>query len=108
MPVKDDGYEHLGPLVKALIAAGNDLVYEGGLFQLSQGGPYCALARPINFEIARAVPSRTDVEFYEALDMITCRHCWAVIYGGRHMTAQNQAWQFRLPGRRHERALLPR
>ena len=75
----------------ALIAAGNKLRDEGELFRVSQSGPYCALERPISFETARSVPSRGEVEFDEALDMISCRHCWAIIYGGRHMTAMSRA-----------------
>jgi hypothetical protein len=76
--------------VRVLVAGGNKLRYPGDLFRYNQSGAYCALELPIDFGIARSVPSRPEVIFDEELDMITCRHCWAVISGGRHETAMSK------------------
>jgi hypothetical protein len=90
MQVRDEGFQHLEPLVRALIVGGNKLRYSGDLFRYNQSGAYCALEYPIDFEIARSVPSRPEVKFDEELDMITCRHCWTVISGGRHETVMSK------------------
>lgn len=90
MQVQDEGFRHLEPLVQALISGGNRLREPGNLFRYNQSGAYCVLEFPIDFEIARRVPSRPEIKLDDQLDMITCRHCWAIISGGRHTTAMSK------------------
>jgi hypothetical protein len=85
----DDGYSHLLPLVQALVDAGNEILpgRHAAAFQYDQGGAYCAMSGPLRFDAVRDLPRRPEVHFDEARDFITCRHCWAIIYGGRYNAA---------------------
>jgi len=90
--MNNDGFDHLIPLVNALIEAGNPLA-EGkgpGVFQLNQGGPCCVLDGPLHFEAVRDLPRRQEVFFDEPNDFIACSHCWALIRGGRYLAARNR------------------
>lgn len=61
----------------------NDLRRNDDTDPPNQGGPYCRLERPINFEIARKYADKPEIIFNEELDHIACKHCWTTIYGGR-------------------------
>jgi len=47
-------YANLLPLVEALLAHGNMLVFEGDPFRLTRNGWYCELREPINFDLIEA------------------------------------------------------
>ena len=99
-------HEHLLPLVKALLAAGNRLQPHPATdqpFRPSQGGPYCPLVDPIDFDVVRDLPRRAEVQLDEDIDAIFCRHCWTVIYGGAHVPET----VFQRPGRRPSLPVLP-
>ena len=86
----DNGYSHLLPLVQALVDAGNEIIpdrHTKAAFRYNQGGAYCPMSGPLRFDAVRDLPRRPEVHFDEARDFITCRHCWAIIYGGRYKAA---------------------
>lgn len=63
------------------MAAGNAIV--GGGFRPSQGGFECGLRDPLDGEIVRSFAGEdTRFVFDAAADELSCRHCWATVYGG--------------------------
>lgn len=82
----DHDHSHLLPFVEALIAAGNSLKPHPATsepFRPSQGGYYCPLTRPIDFDVVRHLAGNAKVHLVEDEDYIWCEHCWAEIHGGR-------------------------
>jgi hypothetical protein len=87
----DAGHSLLLPLVRALVDAGNEIIpdrHTTAAFRYNQGGANCAMSGPLRFDAVRGLPVRPEVYFDEARDFISCRHCWAIIYGGRYNAAQ--------------------
>jgi hypothetical protein len=85
--------DHLKPLIQALVAAGNQVAWQGedaGPFRMNPSGPYCQLSDPIDFAVARAASDNPEVVFFEELDFISCGHCWTTIYGGNHKALRQQ------------------
>ncbi|MGC5017095.1 hypothetical protein [Micromonospora sp. DT47] len=87
----DDDHRHLLPLIDALLAAGNALEPHPATeeaFRPSQGGYYCQLAKPIDFQVLQGLPLGEKVHLVEQADYIWCEHCWAEIRGGGHKQAE--------------------
>jgi hypothetical protein len=76
-----DEWDHLLPLVDALVASGNELV-DGG-FRPNQGGSECCFRLPLDPSVVSAfVEADEHVAYDQAADAVHCRHCWAAILGG--------------------------
>jgi hypothetical protein len=85
-------WEHLEALVKALTAAGN-LVVSGG-FRPSQGGMYCEMRDRLDPDVLASWVSRDDRLSYDvAADELSCRHCWASIFGADAVARRRTAHQ---------------
>jgi hypothetical protein len=78
----DSELRHFGPLLDALISAGNTLV-DGG-FVPSQGGPVCYLRRPLDLSIVETFVSGDPdrLSYDRQTDTVHCRHCWGAVGGG--------------------------
>jgi hypothetical protein len=73
-------YENLVPIVDALVAAGNTTVTRG--FVNSQGGFYCQLAKPIDFDVvAREFELPASISLAPEYDTILDKLSWVAIIG---------------------------
>ena len=91
-----NGCDHLKPLLEALITAGNSVDSHPnatGPFRPSQGGMYCPLTEPIDFDVIADVLPEPGVTFHPDDDSIFCRLCWLPIYGGEHARRSIAAWE---------------
>lgn len=77
----DHKWDHLLPLVEALVSEGNEPIGEG--FRPNQGGWDCEMRNPLDFDALRTLidddPHEIVVDW--SGDRLDCRHCWAGIYG---------------------------
>lgn len=79
-PDDDRPYANLVPIVEALVSAGNE-ASRGG-FVNSQGGYYCSLAAPIDFELVRAnFEFPKSIELSQEHDTILDKLSWVAIIG---------------------------
>lgn len=70
----------LGPIVDLLVAAGNEAVHGG--FINSQGGWYCLMKSPLNFDLVRSEIALPDgVELSPHRDEILDRRTWYAVVG---------------------------
>lgn len=95
-PVFSPGFECLAPFVEALVAAGNQVepdLRTDAPFRPSQGGYYCPLRDPIDFEVVRSLPRGETIYFGEYDDSIFCGHCWSQILGGDHLRRIQEEWR---------------
>jgi hypothetical protein len=75
-------YASLLPIVEVLEQSGNKAV-DGG-FMNSQGGWYCRMRRPIDFELVRRrfdLPAH--IELHEENDVVFDRSTWCAVEGPR-------------------------
>jgi hypothetical protein len=74
-------YEHLQPIVDALIRSGNKLSRRDR-WGSSKEGFVCYLQEPIDFTLVRAMFSLPEsIVLSEQRDLIACSKTWATIYG---------------------------
>lgn len=80
-PVPENAWQHLEPLVTALIDDGNRVV-DGG-FRPNQGGWDCWMRDPLNFDVLRPLieTDGRDIRMVRDEDAVHCLHCWASIRG---------------------------
>ena len=75
-------YEHLQPIVTALISSGNKLARRDR-WGSSKEGFVCYLQEPIDFTLVRTMFSLPEsIVLSEQRDLIACSKTWATIYGG--------------------------
>lgn len=76
-------YDHLEPIVSALLEHGN-LLARSDRWGSTRDGFVCFLQKPIDFELVRELfdlPS--SIVLAESKDLIGCEHSWATIYGDK-------------------------
>ena len=75
-------WAHLDVIAEELARDGNPRETP---FQPSQGGWWCSMARPLNpATVRRFIGEDLRLDYDEAGDVLSCRHCWASIYGAKH------------------------
>ena len=88
-PDWSEPYGHLVPVVDALVAAGNRVLY-GGFFKGADGWR-CELAEALDFELLRR-----EFDFPESIRLVPernevhCRRTWTVIAGAVELSAQRR------------------
>ena len=77
-------WDHLLPLVAALVAGGNAALHGG--FIPTQSGYECPMREPLDFDLLRRLVPADDKNVHLALndDLLWCSHCWAAVYGSAH------------------------
>lgn len=75
-------WDQLELIVGALVAAGNRRRTE---FRPSQGGWWCSMERPLDPDaVLLLTGADARLNYDERADELSCRHCWASIFGANH------------------------
>lgn len=75
-------WAHLDVVAEVLATHGNP---RRTTFQPSQGGWWCSMVGRLHPHLARGfVTADPRLDYDETGDVLSCRHCWASIFGGEH------------------------
>lgn len=76
-------FEHLVPLVEALVKSGNQVTSDG--FGDDKNGHFISMRDPIDGRVVDGTPFhlKEETRFWAQDDTVTCYHCGTRIYGGR-------------------------